>query len=81
MSSLIYIFLGFTFCAGALGGALGYIAGGQTLKLFVDIDKVDTASYVVSFSNRTFLGLSDLFCITEKTHLVGIQQHNIRTLY
>ena len=38
--------LGWTFCAAAVGVAIGYVVGGQTLSLFVDIDKVDASRYV-----------------------------------
>ena len=32
---------GWTYCAAAIGVAAGYVVGGQTLSLFVDIDKVN----------------------------------------
>lgn len=35
------VYSGLTFTAAAIGVAVGYVVGGQTLSLFVDIDKVD----------------------------------------
>ena len=43
MELLFPFFLGWTFCAAAVGVAIGYVVGGQTLSLFVDIDKVDAS--------------------------------------
>ncbi|KAK3092404.1 hypothetical protein FSP39_002395 [Pinctada imbricata] len=37
-------YVSLTFCAAAVGVAVGYIVGGQSLTLFVDIDKVDASS-------------------------------------
>ena len=39
------LFAALTFCSAAIGVAVGYIVGGQTLALFVDIDKVDISRY------------------------------------
>jgi hypothetical protein len=40
-----------------VGVAVGYIVGGQTLGLFVDIDKVNPNSYVVFYIVDGFLFL------------------------
>lgn len=42
---LIY-FTALTFCSAAVGVAVGYIVGGQTLGYFVDIDKVPQSAWV-----------------------------------
>lgn len=37
------------FCSSAIGVALGYIVGGQTLSYYVDINKVNPNSWVYKF--------------------------------
>uniref|UniRef100_K1QEF8 Solute carrier organic anion transporter family member n=1 Tax=Magallana gigas TaxID=29159 RepID=K1QEF8_MAGGI len=37
-------YFGCTFCSAAVGVAVGYIAGAQTLSIFVDVDKIDTSN-------------------------------------
>lgn len=39
----ILFWIGCTFCSAAVGVAVGYIAGAQTLSIFVDVDKIDTS--------------------------------------
>ncbi|KAK3092949.1 hypothetical protein FSP39_009291 [Pinctada imbricata] len=48
--------IGFSFCSAAVGVAIGYIAGGQTLTLFVDIDKVDTDSIPLKPTDPQWVG-------------------------
>ena len=52
---------GWTFCAAAVGVAVGYVVGGQTLSLFVDIDRVDPARYISMFYSVFFLHYVALF--------------------
>lgn len=44
-------FLGWTFCAAAIGVAIGYVVGGQTLSLFVDINTVDLSRSATVFTH------------------------------
>lgn len=49
-------YISWTFCAAAVGVAIGYVVGGQTLSLFVDIDKVDPSSVPLTPMDPQWVG-------------------------
>ncbi|XP_062617844.1 solute carrier organic anion transporter family member 4A1-like [Saccostrea cucullata] len=50
------LYVSLTFCCAAVGVAVGYIVGGQTLGLFVDIDKVPTDSVGLTPDDPQWVG-------------------------
>nr|XP_022328749.1 solute carrier organic anion transporter family member 4A1-like [Crassostrea virginica] len=50
------LYFGFTFCSAALGVAVGYITGAQTLSLFVDMYKVDVSNLALSPLSPQWVG-------------------------
>ncbi|XP_062617842.1 solute carrier organic anion transporter family member 4A1-like [Saccostrea cucullata] len=49
-------YFGCTFCCAALGVAVGYIVGAQSLSIFVDVDKVDISSLSLSPLSPQWVG-------------------------
>ncbi|XP_033735056.1 solute carrier organic anion transporter family member 4A1-like isoform X2 [Pecten maximus] len=49
-------FLGCTMCSAAVGVAIGYIVGGQTLSYFVDANKVDPSSVPLTPADPQWVG-------------------------
>lgn len=49
-------YISWTFCAAAVGVAVGYVVGGQTLSLFVDINTVDSASVSLTPADPQWVG-------------------------
>ncbi|XP_070181232.1 solute carrier organic anion transporter family member 4A1-like [Littorina saxatilis] len=49
-------YTGIIFASAACGVAVGYVTGGQTLSLFVDIDTVDTESVLLTASDPQWVG-------------------------
>lgn len=50
------LYLGFFYGAAALGPGLGYIVGGQLLDIYVDFDKVDTATIPLTKDDPRWVG-------------------------
>ncbi|KAK3095577.1 hypothetical protein FSP39_016276 [Pinctada imbricata] len=48
--------IGLVLSAAAIGAAVGFIVGGQTLNIFVDIDKVDSSSVPLKQSDPQWVG-------------------------
>ncbi|XP_045187435.2 solute carrier organic anion transporter family member 4A1-like isoform X2 [Mercenaria mercenaria] len=55
-AKLTAFYISWTFCAAAVGVAIGYVVGGQTLSLFVDINKVDPASVPLTPMDPQWVG-------------------------
>ncbi|KAH3858651.1 solute carrier organic anion transporter family member 4A1-like [Dreissena polymorpha] len=55
-AKLTALYIGWTFSSAAVGVAAGYVVGGQTLSLFVDIDKVDPASVPLTPADPQWVG-------------------------
>ncbi|XP_033735058.1 solute carrier organic anion transporter family member 4A1-like isoform X2 [Pecten maximus] len=53
---LTSFFIGCTFSSAAVGVAVGYIVGGQTLSYFVDADKVDISSIPLTPADPQWVG-------------------------
>ncbi|XP_021348100.1 solute carrier organic anion transporter family member 4A1-like isoform X2 [Mizuhopecten yessoensis] len=53
---LTSFYIGCTFCSAAVGVAVGYIVGGQTLSYFVDADKVDLSSVHLTQTDPQWVG-------------------------
>ncbi|KAL3872708.1 hypothetical protein ACJMK2_035914 [Sinanodonta woodiana] len=53
---LTSFYISWTFCFAAIGVAAGYIVGGQTLGLFVDINRVDPSSVPLTSMDPQWVG-------------------------
>ncbi|KAK3587808.1 hypothetical protein CHS0354_042772 [Potamilus streckersoni] len=49
-------YISWTYCFAAIGVAVGYIVGGQTLSLFVDINRVDPSSVLLTSMDPQWVG-------------------------
>ncbi|XP_060592764.1 solute carrier organic anion transporter family member 4A1-like isoform X2 [Ruditapes philippinarum] len=55
-AKLTAFYISWTFCAAAVGVAIGYVVGGQTLSIFVDINNVDPASVPLTPADPQWVG-------------------------
>ncbi|KAK3610854.1 hypothetical protein CHS0354_039125, partial [Potamilus streckersoni] len=53
---LASFYISWTFCFAAIGVAVGYIVGGQVLRLFVDINRVDPSSVHLTSMDPQWVG-------------------------